>query len=129
MERTSLITRLASNERILGISEFVEATPKDAGDVYGCRMLMQSAGIDLSAVIAAACLNLGIEENQLARRFYVDRSSISRATQRVKRDPELPAATKKIQRKPEKKSTLKHVPFIPPRSLRINQSVSSRAVR
>ena len=90
---------------------------------------MQSADSDLSAVIAAACLNLGIEENELARRFYVDRSSISRATQRVKRDPELPSATKTIQRELEKKSTLKHVPFIPSRSLRINQSVSSRSVR
>ena len=93
---------------------------------------MQSTGIDLSAVIAAACRNLGIEEKELARptghveiararalisnvctqmltisgsevarRFYVDRSAISRATQRVIRDTELPAATKTIQRKPE----------------------------
>ena len=71
---------------------------------------MQSTGIDLSAVIAAACCNLGIEEKELARptkrvavararalfnyfatqilsisgsevarRFNVDRSAISRA--------------------------------------------------
>jgi hypothetical protein len=79
---------------------------------------MQSAGIDLSAVIAARCRYLGIEEKELAqptirdgiararalisyfatqnlpisggevaRRFNVDRSAISRATQRVSRDP------------------------------------------
>ena len=88
---------------------------------------MQSAGIDQSAVIAAARRYLGIEEKELAwptrrveiararalisyvasqilsisgcelaRRFNLDRSSISRATQRVGRDPELPAATKTI---------------------------------
>ena len=90
---------------------------------------MQSAGIDLSAVMATACRYLGIEEKELARptrrieiararalisfvatqilsisgsevarRFNVDRSVTSRATQRVSRDPELPAATKTIQR-------------------------------
>ena len=62
---------------------------------------MQSAGIDLSAVIAAACHYLGIEEKELVRRFNVDRSAISRATQRVSQDPELPAATKPIQRELE----------------------------
>ncbi|MGB5617034.1 MAG: hypothetical protein WBM78_09355, partial [Desulfobacterales bacterium] len=120
---------------ILGSSEFVEATPKDAGEVYARRMWLQSAGIDLSAVIAAACRYLGIEEKELdrptrrveiarahaliryvatqilsisgnvvARRYNVDRSAISRTTQRVSRDPELPAATKTIQREldPEK---------------------------
>jgi chromosomal replication initiation ATPase DnaA len=81
-------------------------------------MRMQSAGIDLSAVIAAVCRYLGIEEKELARptrrveiarargligyvamqnlsisgkevarRFSVDRSAISRASQRVSRDP------------------------------------------
>ena len=75
-------------------------------------MRMQSAGIDLSAVIAAACRYLGIEEKELARRFNVDRSAISRASLRVSRDPELPAATKTIQREPESnKSTLKQRPF------------------
>ena len=93
---------------------------------------MQSAGIDLSAVIAAACRYLGIEEKELARptirveiararalfnyvatqilsisgnvvarRFNVGHSAISRATQRVSQDPELPAATKTIQRELE----------------------------
>ena len=93
---------------------------------------MQSTGIDLSAVIAAAFRYLGIEErelarptghveiararaligyvttqilsisgSELARRFNVDHSAISQATQRVIRDTELPAATKTIQREPE----------------------------
>jgi chromosomal replication initiation ATPase DnaA len=88
---------------------------------------MQSAGIDLSAVIAAACRYFGIEEKELvrptrrveiaparalisyvvtqnlsisgsevARRFNVDRSAISRATLIVSRDPELSAVAKKI---------------------------------
>jgi hypothetical protein len=37
-------------------------------------------------------------KKELARRFNADRSAISRATLRVSRDPELPAATKTIQR-------------------------------
>jgi predicted regulator of amino acid metabolism with ACT domain len=37
----------------------------------------------------------------VARRFNVDRWAISRATQRVSQDPELPAATKTIQRELE----------------------------
>ena len=45
---------------------------------------MQSAGIDLSAIIAAACRYLGIEEKKLSRRFNVDRSVISRAARRVR---------------------------------------------
>ncbi len=59
--------RLASDERILGSSEFVEATLKHVGRLYERRMQIQSAGIDLSAVIAAACPCLGIEEKELAR--------------------------------------------------------------
>ena len=124
--------RLASNERILGSSEFVEVTLKNAGELYERRMRMPSDGIDLSAVIAAACRYLGIEEKELARptklvevalaralisydatqilsisgsevarRYNVDRSAISRATQRVSRNPELLSATKTIQREPE----------------------------
>ena len=124
--------RLASDERILGSSEFVEATLKNAGELYEHRMRMQSAGIDLSAVIAAACCYLGIEEKELARptrrveiararalisyvatqslsisgsevarRFNVDRSAISRATLRVSRDPEMLSATKTIQKELE----------------------------
>ncbi|MGB5618867.1 MAG: hypothetical protein WBM78_18650 [Desulfobacterales bacterium] len=56
---------------------------------------------DLSSVIPAACRYLGIEEKEVARRFNLDRSAISRATLRVIRDPELLAATKTIQREPE----------------------------
>jgi chromosomal replication initiation ATPase DnaA len=95
-------------------------------------MRMQSAGIDLSAVIATASRYLDIEEKELprptrrveiararaligyvttqvlsisgsevARRFNVDRSAISRATLRVSPDPELPAAIKTIQKELE----------------------------
>ncbi|MEN8808257.1 MAG: hypothetical protein ABF291_12325 [Desulfobacterales bacterium] len=39
-------------------------------------MRMQSAGIDLSAVIAAACRYIGIEEKELARRLYALRSHV-----------------------------------------------------
>ena len=39
--------------------------------------------------------------NEVARRFNVDRSAISRATQRVSQDPELPSAIKTIQRELE----------------------------
>ena len=91
-------------------------------------MRLQSAGMDLSTVIAAAHRNLGIEEKKLARptlrveiararihvsyvatqnlaisgskvtrQINVDRSAISRASQRVSRDPKLPAATKMIK--------------------------------
>ncbi|MGB5617032.1 MAG: hypothetical protein WBM78_09345 [Desulfobacterales bacterium] len=40
-------------------------------------------------------------KKELAHRFNVDRSAISRATQRVNRDPEQPAATKTSQRELE----------------------------
>jgi hypothetical protein len=59
--------RRASGERILENSEFVDATLKHAGKVYKCRIRMQSAGIDWSAVIAAACRYLGFEETKPAR--------------------------------------------------------------
>jgi len=58
--------RLASDERILGSSEFVEKTLKQAGEAYDRRMQLQSAGIDLSAVIAAVCRNFNIDEKELA---------------------------------------------------------------
>jgi len=48
-----------------------------------------------------ATQNLSISGSEMARRFNVGRSAISRATQRVSRDPELPAATKTIQRELE----------------------------
>ena len=62
---------------------------------------MQSTGIDLSAVIAAACRYLGIEKKELARRFNEDHSALSQATQRVSRDPDLPAVSKTMQRELE----------------------------
>jgi hypothetical protein len=48
-----------------------------------------------------ATQNLPISESEVARRFNVDRSAISRATLRVSRDPELPAASKTMQREPK----------------------------
>jgi hypothetical protein len=99
-------------------------------------MRMKTAGIDLSAVMAAACRYLDIEEKELlrptkcveiararapisyvsmqilsisgsevARRYNVGRSSISRATLRASRDPEQPAAIKTIQKELELKTT------------------------
>ena len=96
---------------------------------YKTFMRIQSAGIDLYAVIAAACRYFGIEEKELARlnkrvenagaralitnaakqilsisgsevarRFNVDPSAISRATIRVSQDPEMLSGTKTIQR-------------------------------
>ena len=64
-----------------------------------------------------ATQNLSISGNVVARQYNVDRSAISRTTQRVSRDPELPAATKTIQRELEKKSTLKRCPLHQPNIL------------
>ena len=60
-------------------SEFVEVTLKNAGELYERRMRMQSSGIDLSAVIAAACCYLGIEEKELARPTKLDEVALARA--------------------------------------------------
>jgi hypothetical protein len=86
--RKTVIFRLAIDGRILWSSVFVEETLKNAGGVYGHRTRMQSASIDLSAIIAVACLYLSIEAKELARRFNADRSAISQATQSASRDPE-----------------------------------------
>jgi len=43
--------RLASDERILGSSEFVELALKRAGEAYDRRMRLRFSGIDLSGVI------------------------------------------------------------------------------
>jgi len=48
-----------------------------------------------------ATQNLSISGSEVARRFKVDRSAIRRTTQRLSRDPELPAATKTVQRELE----------------------------
>ncbi len=45
--------RLASDERILGSSQFFERVLDQAGEVYERRMLIRSAGVDLSQVIDA----------------------------------------------------------------------------
>ena len=74
-----------------------------------------SAGIDLSAVIAAACHYLGIEVKKLVRRFNVDRSVISRANQRISRDPGTACSHQNFKKRTRtrKKSTLKQRPFHP----------------
>lgn len=58
--------RLASDERILGSSEFVETTLKGAGEAYDRKMRLLSSGIDLSAVITAVCRYFRIDEKELA---------------------------------------------------------------
>jgi len=58
--------RLASDERILGSSEFVESTLKDAGEAYDRSMQLQAAGIDLGAVIGAVCRHLKVDERELS---------------------------------------------------------------
>ncbi len=124
--------RLACDERILGSSEFVETALKHFGEIYDRRMQLQSAGIDLTALIAAVCRwldiddkemagptkrieiararalisytatrNLSISGSEVARRLNVDRSVISRAAQRVSRDPELIAAVETLLGLPE----------------------------
>jgi hypothetical protein len=59
--------RLASDERVLGSSEFVESTLKEAGETYDCRKRLQSAGLGLSEVVVAACLYLEIDERELTQ--------------------------------------------------------------
>jgi len=58
--------RLSGDERILGSSEFVETTLKQAGEAYDRKMRIKSAGMDLSGVIAAVCCYLNIDEKELA---------------------------------------------------------------
>ena len=69
--------------------------------------LLQYSKLDSEALRLLQCWGyvatqiLSISGSELARRFNVDHSALSQATQRVSRDPELPAATKTIQREPE----------------------------
>jgi len=62
--------RLAGDERIPGSSEFVEIPPKaglkQAGEEYDRRMRIQSAGMDLSGVIAAVWRYLNVDEKEPA---------------------------------------------------------------
>jgi len=60
--------RLASDERILGSSDFVERTLREAGEDHNRRVWLLSAGIDLASVIEAVCRHLGVDQNELAGR-------------------------------------------------------------
>lgn len=69
--------RLASDERLLGSSEFVESTLKAAGEAYDRRMRLQSVGMGLSELVNAVCRWLGIDEKELAR--PIRRAEVARA--------------------------------------------------
>ena len=58
--------RLASDERILGSSEFVQKTLKHAGEAYDRRMRLQAAGVDLPAVVRAVCRFFDTDEKALS---------------------------------------------------------------
>jgi putative transposase len=60
--------RLSSDERILGDSEFVEKTLKQAGEAYDRRTRLRLAGVDLPEVIGAVCRDLEVDEKELASR-------------------------------------------------------------
>jgi REP element-mobilizing transposase RayT len=57
--------RLASDERLLGSSEFVENTLREAGEVLDRRARLQSIGMGLSEVVGAVCRWSGIDETEL----------------------------------------------------------------
>ena len=57
---------LVSDERILGGSEFVETALKHSGEMYDRRMQLQSAGINLFALIAAVCRWRDIDDKVIA---------------------------------------------------------------
>ena len=59
--------RLASDERLLGSSEFVESTLRVAGEAYDRRLRWQSSGEGLSELIEVVCNSLGIDEKELTR--------------------------------------------------------------
>ena len=58
--------QLAGDERILGSSEFVETTLKQAGEAYNRKTRLQSAGMNLSALIAAVCRYLKVDGKELS---------------------------------------------------------------
>jgi putative transposase len=60
--------KIFGDERMLGSSDFVETTLKQSQEAYDRRTMLRSAGIDLSALITAACRHLGIDETELAGR-------------------------------------------------------------
>lgn len=57
--------RLASDERILGSSQFVEKTIKECGEQYERRMRIRSSGVDLYRVIESVCGFFKIAEKEL----------------------------------------------------------------
>jgi REP element-mobilizing transposase RayT len=69
--------RLASDERTLGSSDFVERTLREAGGDHNRRVWLLSAGIDLASVIEAVCRHLGVDQNELDGR--TKRADIVRA--------------------------------------------------
>jgi putative transposase len=58
--------KLAGDERILGSSDFVQKTLKDAGEEYDRKTRLRSAGVDLPGVIAAVCDHTGVREKEVA---------------------------------------------------------------
>jgi putative transposase len=69
--------RLASDERILGSSEFVEQTLKGAGEEHDHRVRLRSAGVDLASVVEAVCRHLSVDQSELAS--PTKRAAIARA--------------------------------------------------
>jgi len=81
----------ATASRYLGIEERELTRPTIRVEIARVRALISFVAMQI----------LSISGSEVARRFNVDRSAISRATQRVSRDPELLSATKTIQRELE----------------------------
>ena len=77
--------------RCLNIEDKGLSSPKKHPTIARARALISFVATQI----------LSVSGSEVARRFNVDRSAISRASQRVSRDPELPAATKTIQRELE----------------------------
>jgi REP element-mobilizing transposase RayT len=69
--------RLSSDERILGSSDFVEKTLKEASEDFDRRLRLPSAGIDLSSLIDAVCRYLAIDQKELLG--FTRRTGIARA--------------------------------------------------
>jgi len=86
--------RLASDERLLGSSEFVESTLKEAGETYDRRMRFQSIGIGLSEVVGAICQYFGIGEIELT--CLTRRSAVAQARGLIgylaTREPSIPGS-------------------------------------
>jgi DNA invertase Pin-like site-specific DNA recombinase len=83
-----LSTVIAAAGRYLGVEEKELARPTIRVEIARARAL----------ITIAAALNLSISGSEVARRFNVDRSAISRASQRVSRELELLSATKTMRR-------------------------------